>query len=150
VHTATVVQAPSTQRPRTKYIVLQCQRRRLVERAVQQAQEMLEEATRLAQETATEPVKGIVYCCSRALCKQLATALGCSAYYASVESCTEILQGWRQDSGLIVCTLALGVGVDISSVRFTLYIEQPWSMIDFVQESGRAREEGQAVVLVAA
>jgi superfamily II DNA helicase RecQ len=35
-------------------------------------------------------------------------------------------------------------------VRFTLYIEQPWSMIDFVQESGRAREEGQAVVLVAA
>jgi hypothetical protein len=48
VHTATIVQAPSTQRPRTKYIVLQYQRRRLVERAVQQAQEMLEEATRLA------------------------------------------------------------------------------------------------------
>jgi superfamily II DNA helicase RecQ len=35
-------------------------------------------------------------------------------------------------------------------VRFTLYIEQPWSMIDFVQESGRAREEGQAVILVVA
>jgi superfamily II DNA helicase RecQ len=150
VHTATIVRAPSTQRPRTKYVVLQCQRRRLVERAVQQAQEMLEEATRLAQETGTESVKGIVYCRSRELCEQLATALDCSAYHAGVESRTEILQGWRQDSGLIVCTSALGVGVDISGVRFTLHIEQPWSMIDFVQESGRAREEGKAVVLVAA
>jgi superfamily II DNA helicase RecQ len=93
VHTATIIQAPSTQRPRTKYIVLQCQRRRLVERAVQQAQEILEEATRLAQETATKPVKGIIYCRSQALCKQLATALGYSAYHASVESRTEILQG---------------------------------------------------------
>jgi hypothetical protein len=62
VRTATIVRAPSTQRPRTKYVVLQCQRRRLVERAVQQAQKILEEATRLAQETATKPVKGIVYC----------------------------------------------------------------------------------------
>jgi superfamily II DNA helicase RecQ len=86
---------------------------------------MLEEATRLAQETATEPVKGIVYCRSQALYKQLATALDCSAYHTSVESRTEILQGWRQDSRLIVCTSALSVGVDISSVRFTLHIEQP-------------------------
>jgi superfamily II DNA helicase RecQ len=93
VHTATIIQAPSTQRPRTKYIVLQYQRRHLVKRAVQQAQKILEEATRLAQETATKPVKGIIYCRSRALCKQLATALGYSAYHAGVESRTEILQG---------------------------------------------------------
>jgi CRISPR/Cas system-associated endonuclease/helicase Cas3 len=48
VRGATIVRAPSTQRPRTKYVVIQCQRRSLVERAVQQAQEMLQEATLLA------------------------------------------------------------------------------------------------------
>jgi superfamily II DNA helicase RecQ len=149
VRTATIVQANSTQRPRTKYIVLKCQRRRLVERAVQQAWEMLEEATRLARET-TKPVKGIVYCRSRALCEQLAAALECGAYHAGVESRTEMLQDWRAAGGLIVCTSALGVGVDIPGVKFTLHVEQPWGMIDFVQESGRAREEGQAVILVVA
>jgi superfamily II DNA helicase RecQ len=49
-----------------------------------------------------------------------------------------------------VCTSALSVGIDISSVKFSLHVEQPWGMIDFVQESGRAREEGQAVLLVVA
>jgi superfamily II DNA helicase RecQ len=49
-----------------------------------------------------------------------------------------------------VCTSALGVGIDIPSVKFTLHVDQPWGMIDFVQESGRARKEGQAVLLVVA
>jgi superfamily II DNA helicase RecQ len=86
--------------------------------------------------SAAVPVKGIVYCCSQQLCEQLAAALGCHAYYAGVTSRSKILQEWRQAGGLIVCTSALGVGVDIPGVRFTLHVEQPWSMIDFVQESG--------------
>jgi superfamily II DNA helicase RecQ len=49
-----------------------------------------------------------------------------------------------------VCTSVLGVGIDISGVKFSLHVEQPWGMIDFVQESGRSREEGQAVLLVVA
>ena len=93
-------------------------------------------------------VKGVVYCRTKQLCEQLATALGCHAYHAGVASRTEILQEWRQAGGLIVCTSALGVGVDIPGVQFTLHVEQPWSMVDFVQESGRAREGGKAVILV--
>ena len=76
--------------------------------------------------------KGIVYCRSRQLCDEIATAMGCSSYHAGVGSRTAILEQWRQRGGLIVCTSALGVGVDIVGVGFTLYIEQPWSMIDFV------------------
>ncbi|KAF5849992.1 hypothetical protein GGP41_005490, partial [Bipolaris sorokiniana] len=83
--------------------------------------------------------KGIVYCRSRQLCDEIATAVGCSSYHAGVGSRTVILEQWRQRGGLIVYTSALGVGVDITGVGFTLYIEQLWSMIDFVQESGRAR-----------
>jgi superfamily II DNA helicase RecQ len=49
---------------------------------------------------------------------------------------------------LIVSTSALGVGVDIPWVRFTLHVDQAWGMIDFVQETGRAREEAISVVLV--
>jgi superfamily II DNA helicase RecQ len=49
-----------------------------------------------------------------------------------------------------VCTSALGVGIDISSVKFSLHVEQPWGIIDFVQESSRSRKEGQAVLLVVA
>jgi superfamily II DNA helicase RecQ len=54
---------------------------------------MLEEAKLSAQETATQHAKGIVYCRSQALCKQLAAVLNHSAYHAGVESRTEILQG---------------------------------------------------------
>jgi superfamily II DNA helicase RecQ len=49
---------------------------------------------------------------------------------------------------LIVSTSALGVGIDIPCVWFTLYVEQAWGMIDFIQEIGRAREEAISVVLV--
>ena len=45
-------------------------------------------------------------------------------------------------------TSALGVGVDILGVRFTLHVDQPWGMVDFVQETGRAREEAMSVVVV--
>jgi superfamily II DNA helicase RecQ len=86
---------------------------------------MLEEDKLSAQETATQHVKGIVYCRSQALCEQLAAVLDCSAYHADIESRTEILQGWQQDSRLIVCTSALGVGIDILGVKFTLHVEQP-------------------------
>jgi superfamily II DNA helicase RecQ len=125
----------------------------LIDRAVQQACKMLEEAQLQAQlqaQETTRNVKEIVYCRSRALCKQLAAALDCSAYHAGVESRTEILQDWQEAGGLLVCTSALSIGIDIPSIKFTLHVEQPWGIIDFVQESGRARKEGQAVLLIVA
>jgi superfamily II DNA helicase RecQ len=49
-----------------------------------------------------------------------------------------------------VCTSALSVGIDISGVKFSLHVEQPWGIINFVQESSRSRKEEQAVLLVVA
>jgi hypothetical protein len=36
---------------------------------------------------------------------------------------------------LIVATLVLRTGVDFLGIVFTLYVDIPYSMIDFVQES---------------
>jgi hypothetical protein len=93
--------------------------------------------------------KGIVYCRSKRLCDELAGALGCPAYYADIEaSRVEVLETWRQSGGLIVSTSALGVGVDIPRVLFTLHVERPWGMVDFVQESGRMRAGGKSVIVL--
>ena len=179
IRTATIVRARSTQRPNTQYAVYYCQRDELFEQAVEQARRLMREAEQASRQSyiaaiataatvivatatatataatataATEDrcAKGIVYCRSRQLCDNIAAALDYSSYHAGVRSRTTILEQWRQRGGLIVCTSALGVGVDIAGVAFTLHIEQPWSMIDFVQESGRARGQGKAVVLVVA
>ena len=156
IPTATILRARTTQRPGTQYAVVHCRPGKLVDQAVQEARSLIRieqtTVTTAAAAAATAEVgriKGIVYCRSRQLCEQIAAALGCSCYHAGVASRTEILQAWRQTGGLIVCTSALGVGVDIPSVRFTLHVDQPWSLIDFVQESGRAREQGKSVILVA-
>ena len=45
-------------------------------------------------------------------------------------------------------TSALEVEVDILGVGFTVHVDQPWGMVDFVQETGRAREEAMSVVVV--
>jgi superfamily II DNA helicase RecQ len=93
--------------------------------------------------------KGIIYCRSKALCNELAGTLGCPVYYSSMEaSRVEVLETWRQSGGLIVSTSALGVGVDIPRVLFTLHVERPWGMIDFVQESGRMRAGGKSVIVL--
>jgi superfamily II DNA helicase RecQ len=45
-------------------------------------------------------------------------------------------------------TSALSVGVDIPGVLFTLHAESPWSMVDFVQESGRMQGGGKSMIVV--
>jgi superfamily II DNA helicase RecQ len=155
VPTATIVQAETTQRAGTQYAVVQCQgQQKLAETAVQLAHRLMEEAraARVAAPACTGAAasavgKGIVYCRSQQLCERLAALLDCPAYHAGVASRTELLQAWRQHRGLIVSILALGVGVNIPYVWFTLHVQQPWSMVNFVQESGRAWAQGKAIIL---
>jgi superfamily II DNA helicase RecQ len=59
-----------------------------------------------------------------------------------------VLETWRQSGGLIVSTSALSVGVDIPRVLFTLHVERPWGIVDFVQESGRMRAGGKSVIVL--
>ncbi|KAF2819253.1 hypothetical protein CC86DRAFT_307761 [Ophiobolus disseminans] len=75
---------------------------------------------------AESAAKGIIYCRSKALCDKIAGVLGCLVYYADMEgSREEVLDRWQQLGGPIVSTSALGVGVDIPHVRFTLHVERP-------------------------
>jgi superfamily II DNA helicase RecQ len=129
VRTATVIRATYTQRLHTQYSIIQCLRSELVERAVKHARTLIDQAQAQAQAQALSAaagaaVKGIVYCRSRQLYKQLAHRLACSAYHAGSTSRSEILQEWRQHKRLIMSTSALGVGIDIPCVRFTLHVEQ--------------------------
>ncbi|KAF2274063.1 uncharacterized protein EI97DRAFT_345540, partial [Westerdykella ornata] len=51
----------------------------------------------------------------------------------------------------IIATSALGIGVDFLGVVSILHIGMPWSMIDYVQESGhggRAGERVDSIILV--
>jgi superfamily II DNA helicase RecQ len=152
---ATVLRAETTQRLSVCYAVIQCQQyAELRAMAVRLARTLIDEARclpcpPLVPQEIESAVKGIIYCRSKALCDELAGALGCPVYYSSMEaSRTEVLETWRQSGGLIVSTSALGVGVDIPRVLFTLHVERPWGMIDFVQESGRMRAGGKSVIVL--
>jgi superfamily II DNA helicase RecQ len=153
---ATVLRAKTTQRLGTCYAVVRCQRRvELQAMAVRLARTLMDEASCLPcpqlplPQEAGSAVKGIIYCRSKALCNEIADTLGCPAYYADLEgNRAEVLETWRQSGSLIVSTSALGVGVDIPHVLFTLHIEKPWGMVDFVQESGRMRASGKSVIVV--
>ena len=88
----------------------------------------------------------IVYSTSIDRCKAIAKKLGCKAYYAAIDTIekAEILEEWiRGDYRVIVATGALGLGVDLSSVKLVLHEDIPRSLVDFAQESGRAGRDGE-------
>ena len=153
---ATVIRAETTQRVATRYAVVQCQRHaELRAMAVRLARTLMDEARYLPcapmprLQVAESAAKGIIYCRSKALCDEIADALACPVYYAGMDgSREEVLKTWQQSGGLVVSTSALGVGVDIPRVLFTLHAERPWGMVDFVQESGRMRAGGKSVIVV--
>jgi superfamily II DNA helicase RecQ len=152
---ATVLRAETTQRLSVRYAVIRChQHAELQAMAVRLARMLMDEARclpcpPLLPQEMESAAKGIVYCRSKALCDKISGALGCPAYYSNLDtSRAEVLETWRRSGGLMVSTSALGVGIDIPRVLFTLHIERPWGMIDFVQENGRMRSAGKSVIVL--
>jgi len=93
---------------------------------------------------------GIVYCASRKTVDSLATKLNddgikAKPYHAGLEAKERTRhqeQFLRDDARVITATIAFGMGINKSNVRFVVHHDLPKNIESYYQETGRAGRDG--------
>jgi ATP-dependent DNA helicase RecQ len=89
---------------------------------------------------------GIIYALSRKACESLAehlraSGIAAAAYHAGMDPAerTRVQDAFARDEiDVVVATVAFGMGIDKSNVRYVIHRDMPRSMESYYQEIGRA------------